>query len=313
MSEPTRAVVPADRQFNLIEGQTDKARQADAENKLETVRRLLAEPTATVKLRGGEKPYLLADTWRAIGSHFGVFAETTSIVWFTDPLTDKPACRAHVVIRYQGEVIAGATGVASSGETIVIRKTGEIVPKYDDIYQVEGQAQTRGTSRAYRNGIGSIVSMAGYPTTPAEEVPDERPDGPAPRGAAAKPDGPARRRGRAAPAEAEPVEAEVVEATAEVSDEPEAARPDDEVDGNTAEQRWINFFITNVTANGLLPELDAGEYLEVEPALRRAYQLTKDEQKAITASLKAEPHGDDPEPVAAWLMFLPSAPEVTDA
>lgn len=304
MSEPTRAVVPADRQFNLIEGQTDEARQADAENKLETVRRLLAEPTATVKLRGGEKPYLLADTWRAIGSHFGVFAETTSIVWFTDPLTDKPACRAHVVIRYQGEVIAGATGVASTGETIVIIKTGAIVPKYGDIYQVEGQAQTRGTSRAYRNGIGSIVSMAGYPTTPAEEIPDERPDGPAPRGAAAKPDGPARRRGRAAPveAEAEPVEAEVVEATDAEFSEPAEKEPSEE-------DRWIAFFYNNLVNGGLLPRLDENQLLQVMPNLMRAHSLSKDELKAITATLKAEPQGNADDPVATWLMFLPSAPE----
>lgn len=56
-------------------------------------------------------------------------------------------------------------------------------------YALRSMAQTRAVSKALRGPLGFIVALAGYATTPAEEI-DGDPDPVAPEPAAAAPDGP---------------------------------------------------------------------------------------------------------------------------
>src|SRR5262249_28575143 len=69
------------------------------------------------------------------------------------------------------EVFNGAGLMIGAGEAMCTRAEGAWA-KRDD-FALRAMAQTRAISRALRNPLGFVVKLAGYDTTPAEEMPKD--------------------------------------------------------------------------------------------------------------------------------------------
>lgn len=127
------------------------------------------------------KAHVRVEGWQLLGSMLGVTAVCTD----TEPVDG--GYRATVEARAaDGRVIGRADALCTKHE-----KRGPW--KSADDYARLSMAQTRATSKALKGPLGFVISLAGYQTTPAEEMTHAEPDKPE----AAKP-------------EAKPVEAEVV-------------------------------------------------------------------------------------------------------
>jgi hypothetical protein len=120
------------------------------------------------RISGSE--YLLAPAWTVLGGMTGVVPYT---VW-TRPLEDGTGYMARVEAR---RVADGAR--LSAAEQVCTRS--ETKWAHADEHELIGMAQTRAQNRALRGPLMQIVELAGYKSTPAEEMPD----GAAPRRAAA--------------------------------------------------------------------------------------------------------------------------------
>lgn len=113
-----------------------------------------------ITIGSGEKArkYITVEGWTLLGSMLGVFAR----VEWTHPIANGWEARA--------EAIVGATGmVIGAAEASCLRTEGPWRERDD--YALRGMAQTRAISRALRGPLDFVVKLAGYATTPAEEVP----------------------------------------------------------------------------------------------------------------------------------------------
>jgi hypothetical protein len=98
-----------------------------------------------------------------------------------------------------------ATVEARAADGRVIGRADALCTKYEkrgpwknaDDYARLSMAQTRATSKALKGPLGFVVSLAGYATTPAEEMTFAEPDSPTPRPAAKPTDKPLTEAGRA--------------------------------------------------------------------------------------------------------------------
>lgn len=108
------------------------------------------------------KNFVHVEGWQFAGASLGiqpVVKEVTNL----NPLgeNDEVKWQASVEL-YRGDQLVGA-GVA-------ICSNKERGKKSFDEYAIISMAQTRAISKAYRNSIGWIMKLAGYETTPAEEM-----------------------------------------------------------------------------------------------------------------------------------------------
>jgi hypothetical protein len=111
-----------------------------------------------VKIGQGE--HLKADAWTTLGGMVGV----VPIVEWTRPL-EGGGWEARVQARtLDGRLVGAAESMCSRSEGMWAKR---------DDYALRSMAQTRAISRALRAPLGQIVTLAGYETTAAEEMPAE--------------------------------------------------------------------------------------------------------------------------------------------
>ena len=126
---------------------------------------LLVAQGLTQNIRG--KAHVRVEGWQALGAMLGV----TAICTHTEEVDGgwKATVEARAA---DGRVIGRADAMCTKHE-----KRGPW--KGADDYARLSMAQTRATSKALKGPLGFVVSLAGYQTTPAEEmtfaVPDETP------------------------------------------------------------------------------------------------------------------------------------------
>lgn len=111
----------------------------------------------TTKIGKGE--HLRVEGWTLLGAMLGVFPAT---IW-TKPI--EGGYMARVEARRGGELVGAAEAVCLRSEARW--KTAED-------FAILGMAQTRATSRALRQALDFVVRLAGYDTTPAEEMVSEK-------------------------------------------------------------------------------------------------------------------------------------------
>jgi hypothetical protein len=112
-------------------------------------------------IQGKEHPKV--EAWQTLGGLLSV----TAVCTHTEPVTDrhgKPAYMATVEARFRGEVVGKADAMCSTSENRW--------SKADD-YALLSMAQTRATSKALKGPLGWVMKLAGYQTTPAEEMPQD--------------------------------------------------------------------------------------------------------------------------------------------
>jgi len=107
------------------------------------------------------KEYTQVEGWQFAGGLLGYMPKVVSVENLSSGTEKK--WRADVeVIRMKDGIVMG-TGVAICSNTEAKKKT------FDE-YAIVSMAQTRAIGKAYRNLIGWVMKMAGYESTPTEEM-----------------------------------------------------------------------------------------------------------------------------------------------
>ena len=123
----------------------------------DALERVIREKKLIAKIRQNE--HVLVEGWTLLGSMLGVFPV---LVW-TRPLDD--GWEARVEARTLDGRVVGAA------ESECLRSESKWAKAED--YAIRSMAATRATSKALRQPLGFVMTMAGFETTPAEEMPSE--------------------------------------------------------------------------------------------------------------------------------------------
>lgn len=105
------------------------------------------------------KNYVMVDGWAFAGFLTGLISVVEEPKDLSSEAEIKYSCTAKI---YQGEKVVG------SGFALCSNK--ERSKKSFDEYAILSMAQTRALGKAYRNKIGWIIKLAGYESTPSEEM-----------------------------------------------------------------------------------------------------------------------------------------------
>lgn len=133
------------------------------------LKKVLIEQKLVSNIKGRE--HVRVEGWSLLGSMLGVFPVCT----WTRKLDNGWEARV------EARTLSGAVVGAAEAECLNTEGTW----KGRDDYALRSMAQTRATSKALRQPLGFVVSLAGFDPTPAEEMPnppvaEARKEGPAP-------------------------------------------------------------------------------------------------------------------------------------
>lgn len=117
----------------------------------------------SVSIKG--RDHVRVEGWTLLGSMLGAFPVT---VW-SRPLDDehRRGWEARVEVRTRDGSLVGAA------EAECLREESRWADRDD--YALRSMAQTRATSKAMRQPLGFVMTLAGFDPTPAEEMPRDRP------------------------------------------------------------------------------------------------------------------------------------------
>jgi hypothetical protein len=124
-----------------------------------SLKQMIVENKLFTNIKG--KNYVNVDGWQIAGAFTGTFP----VVEKVEELPEKRGAykyRAEVSLRdKEGKMVGYGVAICSN------REAGK---KNFDEYAVASMAQTRAVGKAYRMKIGWLLKVAGYETTPAEEM-----------------------------------------------------------------------------------------------------------------------------------------------
>jgi hypothetical protein len=121
---------------------------------------VLRKQKLTVNIQGRE--HVRVEGWTLLGTMLGVFP----VCEWTRQVTDGWEARV------EARTLAGQVVGAAEAECLRTERTWS---SRDD-YALRSMAQTRATSKALRQPLGFVVSLAGFDPTPAEEMPRGTPE-----------------------------------------------------------------------------------------------------------------------------------------
>jgi hypothetical protein len=123
----------------------------------DALERVIREKKLIVRISSNE--HVLVEGWTLLGSMLGVFPV---LVW-TRQLDDGWEARVEART-LEGRIIGAAESECLRSE-----------PKWakSEDFAIRSMAATRATSKALRQPLGFVMTMAGFDTTPAEEMPAE--------------------------------------------------------------------------------------------------------------------------------------------
>lgn len=145
---------------------------ASATAKAKALANVVKQQQLAVRISGRE--HVRVEGWTLLGSMLGVFPVC---VW-TRKLEDGWEARV------EARTLTGQIVGAAEAECLRSESTW----KSRDDYALRSMAQTRATSKALRQPLGFVMTLAGFDATPLEEIPTSAPE-PAP-GEAAKDESP---------------------------------------------------------------------------------------------------------------------------
>jgi hypothetical protein len=105
----------------------------------------------------GKKKHVYVEGWTLLGSMLGVFP----VVEWTREMADGAWEARVVAVTRTGETVGAAEAMCSRAESSW---------KSRDDYAIRSMAQTRATSKALRLPLGFVMTLAGYESTPSEEI-----------------------------------------------------------------------------------------------------------------------------------------------
>lgn len=117
------------------------------------------------KVKIGGKTYLEYGDWQTLGRFFGATAGTEWV---------RPIERKGAIVGYEARAFVFQHGdTISAAEASCFRE--ERNWRNRDEYAIKSMAQTRAAAKALRNAFGWVAELAGYASTPAEEMERENP------------------------------------------------------------------------------------------------------------------------------------------
>ncbi len=131
----------------------------------DTLSRVVREKRLFHNISG--KDHVLVEGWTLLGSMLGVFPVT---VW-TTPIMDADGAQQGWEARVEARTRDGAIVGAAEAECLRAERNW----KGRDDYALRSMAQTRATSKALRQPLGFVMTLAGFNATPAEEIPNDPP------------------------------------------------------------------------------------------------------------------------------------------
>jgi len=138
--------------------QVELTSPSDIMNFATNLRDLIVQNKLFTAIKG--KNYVNVEGWQIAGAFTGTFPIVESVENLSD---DK-------CIRYRAEVSLRDKDGNKVGYGVAICTNKEAGKTGFDEYAVASMAQTRAVGKAYRMKIGWLLKVAGYETTPAEEM-----------------------------------------------------------------------------------------------------------------------------------------------
>lgn len=164
---PTLELVPVvteePRKELILEGDPE-AQLAFASKAAKALMGIVSQKKNPVMIRG--KQYIEFSDWQVLARFYGA---TVEIEWSRKLETDDEhkgfiGYEARALVRRNGEIISSAEGMCTRDE----RRWRDA-----DEYAVRSMAQTRTSAKALRNAFGWVAELAGYASTPLEEMPPD--------------------------------------------------------------------------------------------------------------------------------------------
>lgn len=107
------------------------------------------------------KDYVMVEGWQFAGGLMGLFPQ---IVEVKELSSMRWSATAQIINSKTEKIVSTGYAICSKDE---------MKKKSFDEYAILSMAQTRAIGKAFRNYIGWIIKMAGYESTPAEEMPKD--------------------------------------------------------------------------------------------------------------------------------------------
>lgn len=143
-------------QVSIYRSQDPKEQLQEAMDRASVLVEVVRKQGLAKKL-GGDKEHVQVEAWQFLGSQFGLIAD---IEW-TKELEDGWEARAALIRLADGAVLTHADAECRRSESNW---------KNRDSYAIRSMAQTRAVSKVFRNALSSVMVMAGFSGTPAEEM-----------------------------------------------------------------------------------------------------------------------------------------------
>ena len=123
----------------------------------------LVKKAGLAKKFGGEKEHLFVEAWEALGKFYRMSAKPLDAQPVTVEGIAGAKARAVIIDIDTGHEISGADAYCMRDEPNWRNKP---------FYQLASMAQTRAASKAFRMVLAFVPALAGFATTPAEEMSD---------------------------------------------------------------------------------------------------------------------------------------------
>lgn len=138
--------------------QVELTNPSDIMNFATNLKELIVQNDLYSNIKG--KNYVNVEGWQIAGAFTGTFPIVESVENLSDGSSYK----------YRAEVSLRDSAGNKVGYGVAICTNSEAGKKNFDEYAVASMAQTRAVGKAYRMKIGWLLKVAGYETTPAEEM-----------------------------------------------------------------------------------------------------------------------------------------------
>lgn len=152
----------------VLEGDPEKQMEFAQKAAKALMSRVKSKPRQVV-ING--KQYLEFGDWQTLARFFGATVGTEWSQAIMDSANKIVGFEARAVVYQNGQVISSAEARCMRSE----KRWGTA-----DEYAVNSMAQTRASAKALRNAFGWVAELAGYQSTPAEEMPTDYDNSPVP-------------------------------------------------------------------------------------------------------------------------------------
>jgi len=153
----TKAITKPKKQALVLEGDPDAQLDYAQKAAKALMKRVSSKPKQVII---GGKTYLEFGDWQTLARFFGA---TVGVEW-TKPIERNgklEGYEARAIVYQHGETISAAEASCMKAENNW---------KSRDEFAVKSMAQTRASAKALRNAFGWVAELAGYSSTPAEEM-----------------------------------------------------------------------------------------------------------------------------------------------